>query len=405
MYKAILSTLIFGSFLFISCSNDNNENPIEQQVDPPVSYTFERNGASTVDFSGQTTRLLMGDELAQALLDPAQTAASLQAKYAHQAGESNFDNTDLNTSDKNLKSKTAASADFFSSNAADQAAIRADFDSWIQAQATEVFPNWNTAAAAGSAGQIADGSATRYVSASGIEYDQLVVKGLMGAVMTDQALNNYLSPLVLDEGDNVSNNDSGVTESGKNYTTMEHKWDEAYGYVFGLNADPANPNADLGADSFLNKYVGRVESDPDFTGIADQIFQAFKLGRAAIVAGNYDVRDAQAAFIQEKISEIIGIRSVYYLIQAKLILEQPQPAYGTIFHDLSEAYGFIYSLQFTRKPGSPDPYFSRTEVQALLQDLMDDGANGLWDLQPQTLQDLADAIAARFNFTVGTAGS
>ncbi|NER10727.1 protein of unknown function [Muriicola jejuensis] len=405
MQKAFFSALVFSGFFFISCSNDSGENPIELQVDPPATYTFARNGSTTVDFSGQTTRLLMGGELEQALKDPSQTVASLQAKYAHQAGVANFNDADLNASDKNLKTKTAASAEFFSSNSAAQADIRADFDSWLEAQATEVFRNWNTAAAPGIAGQIADGSSTRYVSGSGLEYDQLVIKGLMGAVMTDQALNNYLSPLVLDEGDNVSNNDSGVTEDGKNYTTMEHKWDEAYGYVFGLNADPANPNNDLGADSFLNKYVGRVESDPDFSGIADQIYQAFKLGRAAIVAGNYEVRDEQAALIRGKISDIIGIRAVYYLIQAKLVLEQPQPAYGTVFHDLSEAYGFIYSLQFTRKPGSQEPYFSRAEVQSLLTDLVDDGSNGLWDVQPQTLQDLADSIAERFDFTVSAAGS
>ncbi|MDC6352513.1 DUF4856 domain-containing protein [Zeaxanthinibacter sp. PT1] len=405
MKRNLFPALLLSGILLTSCSNDDDNNPIDQQVNAPATYSFEREGASTVDFNGQTTRLLMGEALSGALTDPTETAASLQAMYAHEAGVENFENPDLNTSNKNLKSKTAASADFYASNTADQFDVRADFDSWIDAQASEVFPRWNAAAAPGTAGQIADGSSTRYVSGQGLEYNQMVIKGLIGAVMTDQALNNYLSATVLDEAGNVADNDAGITAEGKNYTNMEHKWDEAYGYVFGLNADPANPNNDLGADSFLNKYLGRVEGDSDFAGISADIFEAFKLGRAAIVAGNYEVRDAQAEIIREKISEIVGIRSVYYLIQAKAILEQPQPAYGTVFHDLSEAYGFIYSLQFTRKPGTMEPYFSRTEVQAMLNDLMDDGANGLWNVQPQTLQDIADNIAARFDFSVTEAGS
>ncbi|MFT6995361.1 MAG: hypothetical protein ACJA1P_002106, partial [Maribacter sp.] len=157
------------------------------------------------------------------------------------------------------------------------------------------------------------------------------------------------------------------------------------------------------ADSFLNKYIGRVEGDDDFAGIADEIFQAFKLGRAAIVAKDYDVRDAQADIIKLKISEIMGIRSVYYLQQAKNLLGQEAPDFGAAFHDISEGYGFIYSLQFTRKPNSDDPYFTKTEVDAFLVDLMDDGPNGLWDVKLSTLENMATAIAERFEFTLEAA--
>jgi hypothetical protein len=153
----------------------------------------------------------------------------------------------------------------------------------------------------------------------------------------------------------------------------------------------------------LNKYIGRVEGDDDFVGIADEIFQAFKLGRAAIVAKQYDIRDAQAEIIKQKISEIIGIRAVYYLQQARPSLTQENPAYGTAFHDLSEGYGFIYSLQFTRKPNSDEPYFTKAEVDAFLIDLMDDGPNGLWDVEDTTLEAMAVDIAARFDFTLDAA--
>jgi hypothetical protein len=105
------------------------------------------------------------------------------------------------------------------------------------------------------------------------------------------------------------------------------------------------------------------------------------------------------------ISEIIGIRAVYYLQQAKLALQQPTPDFGGAFHDLSEGYGFIYSLQFTRRPGAQGPYFSKAEADAFIEDLLDDGPNGLWDVTPATLDALSEAIADRFNFTVAQAGS
>ncbi len=404
--KKILYTLAISSaVLLTSCSSDDNASDMNEDImiDNPTSYSFERDGATTVSFGGQTTRILMAQELLGGFTTNTNTAETLQAMYAHEEGADDFEDADLNASDKSLRSKTAASADYFSTNATDQALIRADFESWIDGQVNEVFANWNVAAEAGVAGQLADGERTRYVNAKGLEYNQLFAKGLIGALMTDQALNNYLSTAVLDEGSSRADNDAGTVLEGKSYTNMEHKWDEAYGYVYGLNADASNPNADLGADSFLNEYIGKLEEDSDFAGIADEIFQAFKLGRAAIVAGDYEVRDAQADIIREKISEVIAVRGVFYMQRAKETLAEETPNYGSAFHALSEAYGFIYSLRFTRKPGTDAPYFTKAESEALLEDLMGDGANGLWDVKAETIDMISEDIASRFDFTVAQA--
>ena len=405
--KYIPNIILAVTVLFASCSDDDNNEPIVDNggvdIEAPLTYSFERDGATTVAFDGQTTRIRMAEEVVGALLDfDNATAESLSAMFNHQEGESNFQDAALNASGKNLGSKTAASRDYFFTNTAESAAIRADFESYLEKQVTEVFPGELQAAEPGVAGQLADGSATRWVAPNGLEYNQLWIKGLLGALMTDQMINNYLSPAVLDEADNIENNDNEVVEDGKNYTTMEHKWDEAYGYLFGNSPSAANPLATLGDDdSFLNKYLGRVENDADFTGIAQELFDAFKLGRAAIVGKNYQLRDEQAAFIQERISEIIAIRAVYYLEQGRLALEQEN--YGTAFHDLSEGYGFIYSLRFTRNTVTGAPYFNRTEVDAMLAQLMEQGPNGLWDITPTILSDLAETIAAKFSFTVAQA--
>ena len=395
--------LVFASLLIISCSDDDNE------VIVPASYSFERDGSSTVSFSGQTARIQMAEELISELKNPNQSSDVLLSMFRNEGpnGEdvAPFSNSDLNNETKSIKSKVAVSRDYYSSNTVESKRIKNDFETWIQAQVDEVYPAWNQLAQPGVPGQIADGSSTRYVNAQGLEYNQMVNKSLIGALMLDQMLNNYLSTSVLDEADNISNNNEGIVAEGKSYTTMEHKWDEAYGYLFGTAADKANPVSTIGGDdSFLNKYLGRVEGDSDFAGIANTVFESFKSGRAAIVAADYDLRDDEASTLREKMSEVIGVRAVYYLEQAAFAFPMTASNTGTIFHDLSEAYGFIYSLRFTRKPGSDQPYFTSQQCDDMLEDLLDDGPNGLWDLNVETLQNLSTTIADEFDFSREEAG-
>jgi len=405
MKNLISSTLIFSALIFASCSSDDDQPIVQNTVEAPATYKFLRGTESTVNFDGQTTRILMAGEIANSFMDfDNATEASLLAMFNHQAGNADFGDADLNASDKNLRSKIAASYDYFFTNTSETAEIRADFETYISSQINEVFPNRMVVATPGVAGQVADGSRTRYVGAKGLEYNQAFAKSLLGALMTDQMLNNYLSAAVLDEGDNRQNNDNGVTEENKSYTTMEHKWDEAYGYLYGTSANPENPNLTIGEDDkFLNEYVGRVNEDSDFSTIAAEIFDAFKLGRAAIVAKNYEVRDEQIAIIREKISEVIAVRGIYYLQAGKnKIIDGDREG---AFHALSEAYGFVYSLRFTRKSDNNTPLFTKTEVDALLEMLRDSSDNGFWDITPETLDAVSEAMAAKFDFTVAQAES
>lgn len=423
--------LLFSAIIWSSCSGDDSdgtnattsdatttettttdETTDETTTDEspsfevPDTYTFTRNGESTVSFSGQTERIAMAEEILSAMkvtATTAPTATALLAMFDHQEGAEDFSDAALNASTKSVKSKVAASADFFSANAVDAAAIKTQFEGYLTDQVNVVLPAANTAASAGVAGQIADGTSTRYVNGDGIEMNQIFAKGLIGGLMADQALNNYLSPDVLDAGTNIADNDAGTVAEGKTYTNMEHKWDEAYGYVYGASADPANPNATIGADdSFMNKYIGRVEDDADFAGIAARIFNAFVTGRAAIVAGNYTARDEQAAIIRKALSEVIAIRAVYYLQQGKNGLNPDDM--GPALHDLSEGIGFVVSLQFTRTAAdAATPYFTKEVVDGYLATLQE--GNGFWDLTGETLDGMSDAIAAPFEFTVAQAGS
>ncbi len=399
MKKLILLLVIVATLL--SCENNDNENVTIVTV-APATYSFERGGLTTVSFDGQTKRIQMANEFGSALKQAStETLVSLKAKFAHEEGDNDFSDALLNASGKSIRSKVADSKDFYGSNVTDAAAIKADFDSWITNQVNDVFPNWNNEASAGVAGQIQEsgGGSVRYVNEKGLEYNQVISKGLIGGLMIDQILNNYLSPAVLDADTNVADNDGDVLKSGENHTTMEHKWDEAFGYLYGNEEDITAPK--LNTDSFLNKYLSRVENDTDYEGIAKEIYDAFKLGRAAIVAKDYSTRNIQAEIIKEKISKIVGIRAIYYLQQGKNNLAINDKAGA--FHDLSEGFGFIYSLQFTRQPNSTEPYFTKSEVDGFIATLSQ--GNGFWDLSSAPLDEMSNVIAAKFNITVNQAGS
>lgn len=399
--KRILLGIAITSALFTSCSSDDDSTNQNIQLDAPSTYKFMRDGNSTVSFKGQTTRIQMAMELNSALRDNTNTFADLQGMFAHVEGENDFSEADLNASGKNIRSKVAASRDYFSANTTVSNEITSLMDSWIEQQATTVFANWDNPASAGTAGQLqqSGGGSLRYLNEKGLEVNQAIAKTLIGGLMTDQMLNNYLSTSVLDEGSNRDNNTNSVVEDGKSYTSMEHKWDEAYGYLYGNEDNPESPV--LGADSFLNTYLNQVDADADFAGTASAVYDALKLGRAAIVAKDYEVRDAQVAIVRENISKVIAVRAVHYLQGGK-----EKMATGDIaraFHELSEGFGFINSLQFTRQPNSDMPYFTHEEVTTFMADLME--GNGFWDVTPETLDNMSATIAAKFGFTVEAAAN
>ena len=402
MRKLFYSAMIFGGLSLISCSSDDdNSIPGGNEIEVPANYTFERNNASTVDFNGQTTRLEMSKELLSNFNDfDNATEDMLLNMFANE--NSPFENAALNESSKSIKSKVAASNLYFSTNATEAAEIKADFESWITGQMTTVKMNKDELAEAGQAGQIAQGDRVRYVNEKGLEYNQAFAKSLIGGLLLDQILNNYLSQAVLDEADNRSNNDEGMTEEGKAYTTMEHKWDEAYGYLYGDPSIPANdPNSMLNEsdDRLLFSYLGQVDEDEDFAGLAESTYEAFKTGRAAIVAGDYELRDEQVSIIRENLSKVIAVRAVHYLQGGKNALNNQE--YGAAFHELSEGFGFVYSLRFTHNPETDAPYLSKSAIDGYKADLLE--GNGFWDVTPETLDAISAEIASAFGFSVDEA--
>ena len=375
-YLFILSFPLF----IISCGSDDDGNlPLEITV--PDNYEFLRDGMSTVSFSGQTTRLNQVDEIYLALNSNTYNETQLDEMFTDGAG---FTDSALNGTGKNVRAKTSAGC------AAGSSATQAQFDAQIADFANNVVPAWSNDASAGIAGKLTDASRSIHVNAKGHEIDQTFVKGLIGGMTLDQIVNNYLQPCQLESGSRKDDNTNGVLSSGKNYTDMEHKWDEAFGYLYGQEEDAKR--ADLGSapngkGTTLNKYFKKI-NDSNQPGIAEIVFNSFKKGRAAIVAGDYQVRDAQANIIQIHLSKVIGYKAVDYLngYMSKMAAGNTADA----FHALSEGYGFIMSLQFTNN-GSNVPYFTKAEADAMLAKIDD-----FWTVQDSDLTSMVNDIKSKF---------
>jgi len=377
-----------GLLVLFAATACNDDDDISLSLEVPETYTFTRDGASTVSFSGQTTRIAMAEELVTAMLDFDQTRDGLMNMFTNAEGTSPFSDPALNASDKSLRSKVAASRDLFSANSVGAAEIKSDFDRWIFNQVNEIFPNRNELAATGQAGQIADGGSVRYVNAWGLEYNQAFAKSLIGALMYDQIANNYLSSTVLFEGTNQADNDARVIVDGNNYTTIEHFWDEAFGYVFGASANPAEPLTDVGeADNFLNEYLGQVADQGGFTAVAIITERSFRTGRAAVVAADYDEVSRQAVMIRSELHKVLAARASFYLCEAIANLEAMPANQGGAFHALSEAYGFIYSLRFiAQNSGNFVPADFTVISDVLLSDLRNEDNFGFWGLDADEIR-------------------
>ena len=395
--QVLLSTLLMTALTITSCSNDDNSEQTPNYT-VPATYTFERSSSTTVDFSGQSSRLLMLEEMGNNIKTAATngTVASQSVLTNMYSNTNNaFETASLNTSGKQLKDKTAASKDYFQlflggGTTTEKISVQAFFETQLTLANTASL---GTAASAGVAGSYLDGTSKRLFATNGLEPQQVLLKGMMGACFMDQIVNNYLSKNKLDEGTNKINNTNKVLEDSKTYTTMEHTWDEAYGYIYGVDGT-----------KFWSSYIDQVNADTDFNTVKADINLAFRTGRAAIVANDYATRDAQIDIIKAKLAIVPAVRAVFYLQEGKGKLTTDKGAKA--FHALSEAYGFIISLRYTNKPGTDKPYFTKAEVDAMLANMVS-GTNGFWDIDTlgTKLDSISAQIATKFGFTVAQAAT
>ena len=307
----------------------------DKGISIPANYTFERNGVSTVNFEGQKARLDMLSEIIQ-YMKTANTAGNsinasdLKAMYANENYTwLDVNNLGLTGSSKQLKNKTAYSVAGGSADVGVQDKFISYFDSIANISANTI-----TGVENGSAGVSGvwpnDGNKGPYLmNGNGKEYTQLVEKGLMCAVFMNQITINYLGGIADDD------NNAIVDESaGKNYTEMEHHWDEAFGY---FTSEINFPNA--GTDRFWGEYSYGREA---LLSSASKIYDAFKAGRTAIVNKDYTTRDANVIIINNELEKVAAGTAIHYLNAAKNNISNNT----TRNHVLSEATAFLEGLKY-----------------------------------------------------------
>ena len=371
--------VLFLGIIFIAC--DDTTDPVSITVTPPATYAFDRDGTTTVSYGGQSSRLEMAGELSVWLNTPTKTKTELVNMFDNGAG---FGNPGLAASGKKLGNKTASSSQASST-------VKPQFDALIDDVTSNVFPNVANDASDGTPGTYTDpdGGRTVIINGKGHEINQLFTKGLMGALVCDQIIWGYLTAGKLDAGTNKTDNDAGTVVEGKNYTQMEHYWDEGFGYLYGLDTDISNSSIE-GQDVLVSKYLKKVDGS-SLPGIAQELYDAFKHGRAAIVAGAYDVRDEQAEIVKTKLSHIIGRKAADYLRSGAGKINDGK--WADAHHALSEGWGFILSLQFTKNPTSGAPYYSNSEVNDMLTQI-----DNFWTVTPANLESMAAGIESKFGF-------
>lgn len=378
---------------FMSCSDDDSqgENIDVLPYTVPATYEFSRNETSSIDFENQTRRLKMLTEISSYIgtgKDNPLTASKLTDMYANVNAQ--FTTVSAPTS-ISLKDKTASSVGLFGGANAESTSVRTFFE----AQFTDAVAASQTGAVA--AAGVAGKSGTRLYAANGLEPVQVLQKGMMGAHMLDQILNTFLNVAVLDAGSNRIDNANKVLVAGTNYTNMEHAWDQAYGYIYGMDAPPSTVK-------FWSSYINQVNNQTAaFNTLSADIKNAFIKGRAAISANDYAVRDQQIAIIKANLSKVAAVRGVHYLQDGKANLGSGIAA----FHALSEGYGFLMSLRYTNNPATNMPYFTKAEVDVMLDKLSVGTASqpGLWDVDNlgAKLDEISAQIATKFGFSVADA--
>ena len=340
-----------------SCEYGNNYNI-------PDTYVFsDSDGNNTVSYSGQTARMDMLSEMTSYLKTANTSGGSNQLDA--QTLLSMYDNSYEGWSDANLvgngkqlKNKTAME-DF---------GVQAQFEAWMTEAAAATPPT-------------EDGY---YLQAeSGHEWTQLIEKGLMSACFASQMTANYLANVITDDNTNAVDPDAG-----KYYTEMEHHWDEAYGYFTDAVDYPTN-----GTNRFWGKYANNTLNT--ILGTADAMSLAFRTGRAAISAGHLEDVPAQIAILQAEARKMVAGMAIHYLNSTKQKVADGE-SQNKVNHYLSEAWAFIYGIQFCENPD-----MTTDEVTDLLAGIDADFEG--FSQSTMSINDVIDIIVAATEITAAQA--
>jgi hypothetical protein len=373
-FKSIALIGLASALSFTSCSEKDDDEIIVIDdrgitIETPVTYEFTRDGLTSVSYSGQTERL---DQLAT-MKTYIQDAIDNGTQISAQALKDMFENTGGNgngnfsfSSTKQLSNKT------FSLD------VQGFNDMFDLAAAASDSAIDNVAASNGVAGKLTRSNGkVILVDANGHEFTQELEKGLMGATLYNQIVNSYLTEEKI--GAAVNNTD---LVAGKNYTTMEHHFDEAFGYY----AAPVDFKTGF-STSESPRYWASYSEELDATfPFIDRIMNSYKKGRAAIAAKKYSIKDAEVAKLHESFQILIAASAIHYINSA---ISESNTA--NRLHVLSEGFFFLKSLRYSN---SSNRKITQAELDTMLNT---DFGNNFWNISSTGL----NAIKTKLSSTYG----
>jgi hypothetical protein len=294
---------------FTACTESEEKEPDDTipAYTIPASYSAFEN----VDFSGQTSRLDMMQELGAYVKTANKKgvkidAAKMKAMFANEGNP--FAKEALNTSGKKLKDKTFEPE-------------RPDFESLFDSAAAvsgDTVPG-----AKGKAGVVtaSNGTSTYLMSAKGVEYAQLIEKGLMGALSFYQTTAVYL--------DTATKLGTSVSDSAK-----AHHWDEGFGYFTSSVLFP-----DSGRTRFWSKYSNDIDAHIKSNA---RILRAFAKGRAAIVNKDRKTMVEAIDSVRYEWERLSAATAIHYFNAVKKVLTDD----GARNHQLTEGIAFVRALRY-----------------------------------------------------------
>lgn len=376
---SLLSILLISAAL-TACKQEENSSTITPQLRKSIDYAtlsdtasytnrfVDDKGARTVDLTSGNNRLQMFRAINTYNGTAVGTGAALDAivlKNMFANSSSPFSGTyaALNSSGVQLRNVTASSL-------ADAEKERQTIEAGFSAIAT-ASKSVSATAMEGKAGKLG----TYLVDEKGIEWAQIIQKGLIGAFQLDYINNVLLS-------DKSLSADNSTLVAGKNYTQLEQNWDEVYGILTLNPVYGGKATATSSGESFLGSYIWEYNKE----GFA-KIHPALLKGRAAIANNDYATLKAQATILRTAMEKAIANAALGYLGKWKTGTTDAARA-----HAIGEGMGFIYSLRYA-KLNNGDAAFS----DGVLNNLIYSVPNGFWGLTNARIDAATTAIRTKFN--------
>ncbi len=367
-----LQALLLFVVLFLGACNDDEEPPIDPNdglIEVPTIFSFDREGTTSVSYPGQTTRQLLIQDMKiaiDALGASGATALSSADDLLKFYDYSLVGNETLKDNILTTVGGTPSVTTYYEVHPDKD--LKGKMDAGYPALDQDIV-NWVNILVTNSQDPNKLGTYEVYIDpATGYDLAQMIQKTLLGAVAYSQGVNTYLLDIVDRPNDELREN--------ANYTDMEHRFDEAWGYYGGARNMADFTDNDLaskdGGVRYKDNFV--VDNTIDWgteynfafstnagkrdrgsttgTDFSKVIFDAFLAGRTAIVNKDLAELSTQRQIILDNWEKVIAATAIHYIndVTADLnaIKADPTTSPKDYYKHWGEMFKFAEMLRYNR---------------------------------------------------------